>query len=404
MDRSDGTVSGTGIATAVIPWLTVLVLALLFTADVVGRFVLQRPLPFELTDVVLRIAGGLLIVAICIGVVDSIAALFDGRAASAADTRTRLAYWPGHLLAFAGAVVATALTATLLRGGIGALALPLAALGDHVSSALLFTVAIPALIAPARLRGALALMALPLTGLVLLGMTWDMSIAVASFQMAVVLLPIGILLLVVGIATGVAQLAWGGAAGLFLLLLFGPILLGLMTPTEAVAVTALLVVPAGFAVQASLASGDMKLALVDGGREMVAVVAILLMSVMVSRLLAFLGWSEALAAFLLNMPWLLAAGLLVLIVTALGYVATPMLAIGLIAILIGPAVRLGGFDPGKAAVLIVMAGLAATVLRIVPATAGSQRRLSMPVAMATIAGVLAITTALLLLVRLPPLF
>lgn len=404
MDRSDGTVSGFGIAAAVIPWIVTLVLALLFMIDGLGRFVVQRPFPFEVIDVALRIAGGLLIVAICIGVVDFLAALFDGRPATGDDPRTRLAYWPGLGLAFAGAVVATALTATLLRGGIGALALPLAALGDHVSGALLVSVAVPALIAPARLRGALTLMALPLTGLVMLGMTWEVSIAVVSLELAVVLLPICILLLVVGLATGVAQLAWGGAAGLFLLVLLGPILLGLMTPTEALAVVALFAIPTGFAIQASVARGDMKQALVDGGREMAAVVAILLMSVMMSRLLALLGWSEAWAAAALNVPWLLASVLLVVIVAALGYVATPMLAIGLCAVLFGPAVRLGGFDTSKAAVLIVVAGLVAAILRVVPATAGSERRLSLPVAAATVAGVLAMSMALLALVRLPALF
>jgi hypothetical protein len=70
----------------------------------------------------------------------------------------------------------------------------------------------------------------------------------------------------------------------------------------------------------------------------------------------------------------------------------------------GPAVRLGGFDTGKAAVLIVAAGLVAAILRVVPATAGSERGLSWPVAAATGAGVLAITAALLALVRLPALF
>ena len=69
MDTSKATLSATGIATAVIPWIVTLVLALLFTFDGLGRFVVQRPLPFEAVEFALRIAGGLLIVAICIGVI-----------------------------------------------------------------------------------------------------------------------------------------------------------------------------------------------------------------------------------------------------------------------------------------------------------------------------------------------
>ncbi len=403
MDTSKATLSATGIATAVIPWIVTLVLALLFTFDGLGRFVVQRPLPFEAVDTALRIAGGLLIVAICIGVIDVLAEMFDGSPSGEGDLRTRLAFWPGHVLAFVGLVASTAYTAVGMRGGLPALALPLAALGDHVSSALLFAVAAP-LITPARLRGALALMALPLTGLVMLAMTWEVSIAAAAVELVVVLLPISALLLVVGLSTGVSHLAWGGAAGLILLVLLGPILLGLMTPTEALAVVALVAIPVGFAVQGTLTSGDLKQALVDGGREMAAVVTILLMSVMVLRLLAFLGWSEAIAAAVLNLPWPLSAALLVVAVAGLGYVATPMLAVGLGGVLIGPAVRLGGFDTGKAAVLVVVAGLVAAILRVVPATAGSERGLSWPAAAATVAGVLVTTAALLVLVRLPALF
>ena len=402
MDASKATVSTTGIATAVVAWLVTLALALLFMLDAFGRYALQRPLPFDAVELALRIAGGLLVVVICFGVVDFLATLFDGRPAGSGDPRTRLAFWPGHGIAFAVAVAAAAGTAALFGGGLRAL--PVAALGDHVSGALLFAVAVPAMLAPARLRGALAVMALPLTGLVMLAMTWELSLGRAMLQMLLVLLPICILLLVAGLVTGVPQLAWGAASGLMLLVILGPILLGLTTPTEVLAVAALLAIPVGIGVQTTQASGDMKQALVDGGRELAAVVAILLMSMMVGRLFAFLGWTEALAAAMLNLPWPLAAGLLVVIVTAVGYVATPMLAIAIGGFLFGPAVRLGGFDLGKAAVLIVVAGLLAAILRIVPATAGTGQRLSVPAAAATLAGILVIATALLALVRLPALY
>jgi hypothetical protein len=388
-----GTRSGAAVAVAGLTWLAVLLLAVVQSADVVLHYVVGKPFGHQVTVVLQYVSACLLLLALIAAGLDLVATVGRSRAQGAPHELTRLGHWPGLPLAFAAIVVAMLLLLTDLPPDRVVL-IVISVLAEYVTGALVLLVAIAAAVAASHRPGALELMAAPALVLALAGAVSQSSIASILVRASPGLVGVALILGTAALASGQRTLLWGSAGALLGLVLAGILATGLATPTEGLAVLAMIAVPTGLLIQRESGEGSVGQVLVDGGREMAALAGMLILAALLFRFSWVRAVIEALGLTLSRMPPAVAVALCAAAVLVAGLIFTPALAVVLICVLALPGLIRGGYDPELLAVPLMCAALVVVLLRLAARrSAPSDQRLALPVALIACAALAAVAAA-----------
>lgn len=281
------------------------------------------------------------------------------------DVRSRLAVWPGLPLAIVLAAVA------LFAGGASnvppTLLLQKAVIGAETYSFLgvAFAVAAAAGLTGGRPMRGVAATATPLVLVTLLGFFADQSITRLLFILAFPCLLIAVVCFVIALATQERGAIWW-SLGFFIIpivaLACNP---GLVTPTEAAAIIAIVALPIGLIINTAVRQTSAGTAVIVAAAEVSALAAAVVASAMISFVLAMTGATTAIAAQAAAIPPIAQLAIALLIALVGSYLLTPALSLGLIATIVIPLLKRSGLDPSVFCALAVLAASSAMMLRSV---------------------------------------
>ena len=303
--------------------------------------------------------------------------------AEARAQRSTLSVWPGWPLAIVGiiAAVAALLLLGVAPGKFHVLAMQ--SLDDYSFTTVPLTLAAAAAATGGRGKGAAALLAAPMTMLLAAGLLAELSITRLAVAACVPAAALAIGFAVLASITGRELLTWlaiGFASVAALALLLAP---GLFTPTELLGVVSLLAIPIGLLVHSLIEGAFPWRVFVVGATEILAASAALVLGALVAVLARVYGVvPEPLAGLPAWGPEAIVA-----VAMLIGsFVLTPMLAFSVLAIVLFPMLGQANVRVG---ILLVLAGVAAMILRSIDWTPAAEGTASLRLPRTT--GLVAVT-------------